>query len=95
VVDQGALSVKEQAMRYLKLMICPEESALMYLPTGSASPPLRSYMTSWDHNGEDCLKALGKPDKVHRLPESVVERARQTLLHVQLGEIDGRRAVRP
>jgi hypothetical protein len=43
----------------------------MYLPTGSSSPPLRLYITSWDHNGEGRLKALGKPDKVHALPESV------------------------
>jgi hypothetical protein len=71
VIDQGALSVKEQTVRYLKMMICPEESARMYLPTDSASPPLRLYMTGWDHNGSGRLKVLGKPHKVHALPESV------------------------
>jgi hypothetical protein len=71
VVDQEQLRVKVQAVRYLKMMISHSESARMYLPTGSASPPLRLYMTGWDHNGEGRLKGLGKPDKVHALPLSV------------------------
>ncbi|GAQ93266.1 hypothetical protein KFL_014030010, partial [Klebsormidium nitens] len=67
----AALGIKEQAVRYLVMMTSLEESVRVFLPTWSASPPLRLYMSAWDHNGEGRPKKLGKPDKVHALPEIV------------------------
>jgi hypothetical protein len=69
--DPTATSIKRQAVCYLTLMACPEGPARIFLPTGSASPPLRLFMSGWDHNGEGRLKGLGKPDKVHALPKTV------------------------
>ncbi|GAQ93077.1 hypothetical protein KFL_012860010, partial [Klebsormidium nitens] len=66
-----ALGIKDQAVRYLGMMVDPEESVRVFLPTGSATPPLRLYMSAWDHNGEGRPKKLGKPDKTHALPETV------------------------
>ncbi|GAQ92640.1 hypothetical protein KFL_010800040 [Klebsormidium nitens] len=66
-----ARGIKEQALRCLVLMTAPEQSVRVLLPTGSASPPLRLYMTAWDHNGEGRPKGLGKPSKIHALPETV------------------------
>jgi hypothetical protein len=66
-----AIGIKEQAVRYLGMMASPEESVRVFLPTGSASPPLRLYMSAWDHDGEGRPKKLEKPDKRHALPEIV------------------------
>jgi hypothetical protein len=41
------------------------------LLVGSGSPPLRLYMTAWDHNGVGRVKPLGKPDKTRALLEQV------------------------
>ncbi|GAQ86061.1 hypothetical protein KFL_002680070 [Klebsormidium nitens] len=69
--EGAALGIKDQAVRYLGIMTSPDESVRVYLPTESASPPLRLYMSAWDHNGEGRPKKLGKPDKTHALPEIV------------------------
>jgi hypothetical protein len=39
------------------------------LPAGSGSPPLRAYMTAWDHNGIGRAKPLVKPNKTRALLE--------------------------
>jgi hypothetical protein len=41
------------------------------LPAEGGSPPLRAYMTAWDHNGFGRAKPLGKPDKTRALLEQV------------------------
>ncbi|GAQ93681.1 hypothetical protein KFL_018090010, partial [Klebsormidium nitens] len=69
--EGAVLGIKEQAVRYLVMMTSPKESVRVFLPTGSASPPLRLYMSAWDHNGEGRPKGLGKPSKTHALPETV------------------------
>jgi hypothetical protein len=66
-----AMGIREQAICYLGMMASPEELVRVYLPTESASPPLRLYMSAWDHNGEGRPKKLEKPDKMHALPEIV------------------------
>ncbi|GAQ85301.1 hypothetical protein KFL_002280160 [Klebsormidium nitens] len=70
---EAAMGIKEQAVRYLEMMAAPEGSVRVFLPTGSASPPLSLYMSAWDHNGNGRPKKLGKPDKTHALPETVCE----------------------
>ncbi|GAQ93630.1 hypothetical protein KFL_017330010 [Klebsormidium nitens] len=69
--EGAVLGIKAHAVRYLGMMVSPDESVRVFLPTGSASPPLRLYMSAWDHNGEGRPKKLGKPDKMHALPEIV------------------------
>jgi hypothetical protein len=41
------------------------------LPAEGGSPPLRAYMTAWDHNGFGPAKPLGKLDKSRALLEQV------------------------
>lgn len=43
----------------------------MFVPAESACPPLRLYMSAWNHNGRGKPKPLGKRDKVSALPETV------------------------
>ncbi|GAQ93518.1 hypothetical protein KFL_016050010, partial [Klebsormidium nitens] len=69
--ERATMGIKEQAVRYLEMMAAPKGSVRVFLPTGSASPPLGLYMSAWDHNGEGRAKKVGKPDKTHALPDTV------------------------
>jgi hypothetical protein len=71
VFQGAAIGIKEQAVRYLEMMAASEGSVCVFLPTESASPPLRLYMSAWDHIGEGRPKRLGKRDKTHSLLETV------------------------
>ncbi|GAQ93643.1 hypothetical protein KFL_017510010, partial [Klebsormidium nitens] len=61
--------IKSQALRYLGLI--GEGVCRVFVPAESACPPLRLYMTGWDHNGRGKPRPLGKPDKVFALAETV------------------------
>ncbi|GAQ77639.1 hypothetical protein KFL_000010870 [Klebsormidium nitens] len=64
-----ATSIKAQALRYLGLI--GEGVCLVILPAGGGSPPLRLYMSAWDHNGLGRAKPLGRPSKECALLEHV------------------------
>jgi hypothetical protein len=62
-------NIKAEASHYLGLI--GQGACRVMLQVEGGSPPLRLYMTAWDHKGCGRAKPLGKPDKTHALLEQV------------------------